>query len=266
VVSFKTVETKQEIKLLKDFKNGGGAVTSVAYSPDDLFFAAGQDDGTIRVWDTTSFPSLQELAPLSVGSNVFSLAFGPVTTDRKRRRSDYLLAACCKDGSIKLLAVTLTKEKGNIRRTVETTSVQFPRGEGVTSIRFSPDGTLLGATRFRGMISLFDPQTGTTTRQMQASGGNADWISFHPLQPWCVTAHWNDRMARIWNTETGKLLCELPGHTGGVFCAEFSRDGRRVATASDDFSIKLWDLAGEGVPAAPKRAKKAKAPVPIVGY
>jgi WD40 repeat protein len=48
-------------------------------------------------------------------------------------------------------------------------------------------------------------------------------------------------------------------------CAEFSRDGRRVATCSDDFSIKLWDLFGPDVPEAPKRGKKGKPPTLVVG-
>jgi WD40 repeat protein len=262
VVPFKVVTTAKEIKRLKDFKFGGGAVGSIAYSPDGTFFAAGQDDGTIRLWETGAF---LEISPLSVGSDVNSLVFGPITFDRKRKPAKYLLAAGCKDGSIKTLDLEFVKDKDGARWTFAPAAVEFPKQAGVLCVHFSPDGKFLASGRFGGLISLLDPETGKSIRDMKASNANIDWLAFHPEQPWLVAAHWIDRRARIWNYDTGEILCELPGHTGGVFCAEFSRDGRHVATGSDDFSIKVWDLAGPGVPPLSKRPKKGKAAVPIVG-
>ena len=61
------------------------------------------------------------------------------------------------------------------------------------------------------------------------------------------------------------MLNEVRGHTGGVLCAEFSRDGRRIASASEDFSIKVWDLAGPEITTAAKRPKKGKGAAPLVG-
>jgi WD40 repeat protein len=256
------MEGGREVKKLTGFKNGGGAVAAIAYSPDGRLFAASQDDGTIRLWETASF---QEFPPLSLGTNVFSVAFGPITFDRKHKPAEYLVAAGCKDGTIRTLRVAVAKDKTGIRRIFEPTSVNFPQRQGVICVRFSPDGKLLGATRFAGLISLYDPETGIAVREMRASNGNSDWLSFHPQRPWIATAHWNDRVARIWHQETGTMLCELRGHTAGVFCAEFTRDGRGIATSSDDFSIKIWDLVGANVPEAPKRAKKGKPPTLLVG-
>jgi formylglycine-generating enzyme required for sulfatase activity/WD40 repeat protein len=264
VVPFKAVATGKEIKRLKDFKYGGGAVGSIAYSPDGAFVAAGQDDGTIRLWETAAFV---ETSPLSAGGGVNSLVFGPIVLDRKRKPAKYVLAAGCKDGSIKTFDLEFIKDKDGARWKFAPSAVAFPKLAGVLCVRFSPDGKLLASGRFGGLISLFHPETGELVRDIRMNAGraNVDWLSFHPRLPWLAAAHWQDRRARIWNYETGEMLCELPEHGSGVFCAEFSRDGRRIATGSDDFSIKLWDLSSPDIAAAPKRAKKTKPAMPIVG-
>lgn len=261
VVPFKEVATGKQLKRLKDFKSGG-AVASIAYSPDGNFFASGQDDGSVRLWETGGF---QEILPLSVGRNAWSLAFGPIRYV-KGKPTQYLLAVGCGDGSIKLLELSFLKDKNGPRWTFAPNSVTFPRQEPVHCVRFSPDGKLLASTRARGLISFFSPENATRLhKDIHVSNSNTDWLSFHPQRPWVVTAHFHDRRARIWNYETGEMLCELSGHTGGVLCAEFSRDGRRVATTSDDFSIKVWDLSGSDLPEAAKRGKKTKPAMLKVG-
>ncbi|HET6879639.1 MAG TPA: WD40 repeat domain-containing protein [Pirellulales bacterium] len=263
---FKTLAGVQ-LNEVKDFKRGGGAVASIAYSPDGRLFAAGQDDGTIRLWDVAQF---KELTPVGLGEghNVYGLAFGPVKADRKSKRTEYLLAEGGEDGQVRTLAATLAVAKNGAQWTFQPTNVQFPKAGRVIGLRFSPNGKLLGYTRGGGHVSLCDPRTGQMLRDLAGGsrgGGSVEWIAFHAQKPWCVTAHKNDQVARIWNTDTAELLCELRGHTGGVMCAEFSPDGRQVATASEDFSIKLWDLAGSGVPAVAPRAKKPKPIALLVG-
>ena len=51
---------------------------------------------------------------------------------------------------------------------------------------------------------------------------------------------------RVWDIETGEVLCVLEGHTGPVYGIAALRDGRRVLSASDDYTLRLWDIqAGE---------------------
>jgi WD40 repeat protein len=70
--------------------------------------------------------------------------------------------------------------------------------------------------------------------------GTVWWAEFAPGGKQIVTA--DDRRARLWNAATGELLFTLP-HDDMVASAVFSADGQRVATASYDGSVRVWDAA-----------------------
>ncbi len=50
-----------------------------------------------------------------------------------------------------------------------------------------------------------------------------------------------DPTIRIWEAATGRLLVRLDGHTGWVGKLAFSKDGRRLISASTDQTIRFWD-------------------------
>jgi len=50
-----------------------------------------------------------------------------------------------------------------------------------------------------------------------------------------------DRLVRIWDIETGRLLRSMRGHTHDIRAAIFTPDGQTLATGSEDRTIRLWN-------------------------
>ena len=50
-----------------------------------------------------------------------------------------------------------------------------------------------------------------------------------------------DRLVRIWDIETGRLLRSLRGHTHDIRAVVYTPDGQSLATGSEDRTIRLWN-------------------------
>jgi WD40 repeat protein len=46
---------------------------------------------------------------------------------------------------------------------------------------------------------------------------------------------------KVWDTTTGQETLTLQGHTDQVMSVAFSLNGKRLASASRDGTVKVWD-------------------------
>jgi WD40 repeat protein len=62
---------------------------------------------------------------------------------------------------------------------------------------------------------------------------------------------------QIWSAATGKRLLDLYGHRDGIRRLRFSPDGSLLASASQDTTVLIWDLAAarERLDESPKRRR-----------
>jgi WD40 repeat protein len=50
-------------------------------------------------------------------------------------------------------------------------------------------------------------------------------------------------LIRLWDAADGRAIRDLQGHASGVLDLSFAPDGRTLASASQDRTVKLWHLA-----------------------
>jgi WD40 repeat protein len=233
-----------------------GFVLDLAFSPDGRSLATTSEDRSVRFWEV---PSGRQFGVLHGHTDfVQAVAFSP---DGREVASGGL------EGTLKLWD----------RQT--SLPVVFDRHTGwVVRLAFRRDGRRVlseaGPFRAAGETTLgWDPETGELDSALTGVAPDARRDDYLPpsvfpfwVTPPPVTSPDGKLVVRAWDgaggiptadrsqayskssamiidAATGRVRHSLVGHTADLVGIAFSPDGRRVATASLDRTIKLWDTA-----------------------
>jgi Tol biopolymer transport system component len=109
----------------------------------------------------------------------------------------------------------------------------------VSSVAFSPDGTLLAVPREQS-VEIVDLASGDTLRVLSGHTGKVTAVVFSRDGMLIATTS-HDCTARLWDSVTGQACTTLTGHTDWVTGVAFSPDGALIATTSSDGTARLWD-------------------------
>lgn len=122
------------------------------------------------------------------------------------------------------------------------------------SLAFAPDGTTaacilagggFGHERVENRMALCDARTGKILRRWSDSG--APGTSFEQLQfsrDGSLLASTDGQVIHLWEVVTGKEIRNFQGHRGEIDSLAFDAGDRRLASASWDSTVLIWDLTG----------------------
>jgi WD40 repeat protein len=208
--------------------------SSLAFLPDGRTLLAADFRG-VRVVNTEDWTERQSLpgssSPMTLSSNSTWLATGG------------------REG-VRIWDTATWKE---VQTLIDATSpVSFaPDGESIVADSRDGSGLMVWNLKDATNQVLLAGSTNLFLRRFGFRNDRA--LAFSPDGQWIVAARNTPSehgvfVLGIWDASTGEEVEVMPGdpenpaHTGGITSIVFSPDGRTMATASMDYSIRLWDF------------------------
>jgi WD40 repeat protein len=110
-------------------------------------------------------------------------------------------------------------------------------------VAFSPDGTRLAAASWDGTVTVWDVGSGRAVLTLRGHPEGVNGVAYSRDGRRLASAGKGaEGIVAVWDADTGQELLRLRG-PAGLACADFSRDGQRVATGGVDGTVHLWDAA-----------------------
>jgi WD40 repeat protein len=202
-------------------------VYPVAFSPDGRWLASGGWDGKVQLWDAATG---EQCATLPHPLYVHSLAFLP--------DSQGLVTGSYGDDRLRIWDVTTARF---LRK------IPGP-GPIFRSLTVSPDGRRVAAwADGPPQLRVSDLRSG---EQLFAAAGRS--LAYSPDGRWLAIVRAEDENTVVLlDARTHETVAYFRGHKKYVQSATFSPDSRRLASCSQDRTVRLWEVDPLTLPSSP---------------
>ena len=201
-------------------QDGGLALWALAFSPDGRYLVSGNMDGVTTLWDAKTGKAVRRFTAPGL-DEINGLAFSP---DGKT-----IVAGGFSQTSTETFAPIWEVESGK-------EVLRLPLPSIVYIVSFSPDGKyVLTGGGGEGVSQLWDARTGAKLDEFMGGVG-----VFSPDGKDIITARGSTGF--VWDIQTGEEIRRFEGPADGMGPLVYAPDGKTVASATWDGSVRLWDV------------------------
>lgn len=203
----------------------GEHVRGIAFSSDGRTLASIGNDDTVQIWD---YAARRQLPPLIEHVKYLeAIEFSP--------QNELLAFVSQGGGEVQLWDF----------RSRTTRHIWRSGADAVRSIAFTPDARSVVLGYESGRVKFYDVTSGTERiRLFEKHSAHA--LAFARKSP-VFAVGGADGVVILQDTETYAIIHELVGHAGRICALAFSPDEQILLSASEDGTIRSWDVASGGL-------------------